>query len=513
MKLKNIIIVGGGSAGFMTAATLLNQLPNSKITLIESPHVKTVGVGESTITGIKHWTKLLGIDDKDFLKATDGTYKLSIKFTDFYKKGEAFHYPFGVPDLNGSMAGLNDWWFKKFSNPSTKNSDYAESYFASMSLVKNNKLFYNKVRVMPFNFDYDTAYHFDASKFAIWLRDKYCKKRKLKHIKEDIKTIETDKNGIKSLNKKYKADLFIDCTGFKSLLLDKTLKEPFESYEDLLPNNSAVAARIPYTNKEKQLVPYTNCTAIENGWVWNIPLWSRMGTGYVYSDNYISDDKAVEQFEKHLGLKNLEYNKIKMRVGIHKRLWVKNVVAIGLSAGFIEPLESNGLYTVHTFLMKFLRNVQREKISQWDKDNFTYQCKFEFKTFAEFVAMHYALSHRDDTKYWKDLLNKNWSSKLNSLENNSHVYGVTESVFRRHQDYYFDKIGGLHCIAAGMNWGPTDLPSVLYHNQQSYEKFKKQWKDASENLRKRKKYWDIVCRKLPSYIDFLQHEIYQNKIK
>ena len=120
MKLKNIIIVGGGSAGFMTAATLLNQLPNSKITLIESPHVKTVGVGESTITGIKHWTKLLGIDDKDFLKATDGTYKLSIKFTDFYKKGEAFHYPFGVPDLNGSMAGLNDWWFKKFSNPSTK---------------------------------------------------------------------------------------------------------------------------------------------------------------------------------------------------------------------------------------------------------------------------------------------------------------------------------------------------------------------------------------------------------
>jgi tryptophan halogenase len=508
MKLKNIIIVGGGSAGFMTAATLLNQLPNSNITLIESPNIKTVGVGESTITGIKHWTKLLGIDDKDFLKATDGTYKLSIKFTDFYKKGEAFHYPFGEPDINGCSAGLNDWWFKKFSNPKIKNSDYADSYFASMSLVNNNKLFYNDDRVMPFNFDYDTAYHFDATKFSIWLRDTYCKKRKLKHIKEDIKTIETDKNGIKSLNKKYKADLFIDCTGFKSLLLDKTLKEPFESYEDLLPNNSAVATRIPYTNKEKQLVPYTNCTAIENGWVWNIPLWSRMGTGYVYSDNYISDDKAVEQFEKHLGLKNLEYNKIKMRVGIHKRLWVKNVVAIGLSAGFIEPLESNGLYTVHTFLMKFLRNVQREKISQWDKDNFTYQCKFEFRTFAEFVAMHYALSHRTDTKYWKDLFNKDWSSKLNTLENNSHVYGITESAFRRHQNYHFDPIGGLHCIAAGMNWGPTDLPSVMYHNQQSLEEFKKQWITPGENLRKRKKYWDIVCKKLPSYIDFLKHEIY-----
>ena len=141
--------------------------------------------------------------------------------------------------------------------------------------------------------------------------------------------------------------MYIDCTGFKSLLLDKTLKEPFESYADLLPNDSAWATKLNYKNKEKELVSYTNCTAIENGWVWNIPLWSRIGTGYVYSSKFVDDETALKQFKKHLNNEDIEAHNIKMRVGIHNRLWVKNVVAIGLSAGFIEPLESNGLFTVH----------------------------------------------------------------------------------------------------------------------------------------------------------------------
>ena len=144
MKLRSIIIVGGGSAGFMTAATILSQLPKVKVTLIESPNVKTVGVGESTITGIKHWTKLLGIKDKDFLKATDGTYKLSIKFTDFYKKGEFFHYPFGRPNTDGNLAEFNDWWFKKILKPKTPNSDYADCIFPQMALVNENKCCFSK---------------------------------------------------------------------------------------------------------------------------------------------------------------------------------------------------------------------------------------------------------------------------------------------------------------------------------------------------------------------------------
>ena len=146
----------------------------------------------------------------------------------------------------------------------------------------------------------------------------------------------------------------------------------------MLPNNSAWATRKPYKDKRNELVAYTNCTAIENGWVWNIPLWSRIGTGYVYSDKFVDDDTALKQFQKHLGTDELEFKKIKMRVGIHEKLWHKNVAAIGLSAGFIEPLESNGLFSVHEFVIKLVRALNREKVSQWDKDNYTYQCNKQF---------------------------------------------------------------------------------------------------------------------------------------
>lgn len=505
--IENIIIVGGGSAGYMTASTLLNQFPNKKITLIESPSVPILGVGESTIGGIKAWTKLLNINDKEFLKETDGSYKLSIKFTDFYKKGESFHYPFGFPYTKENKASLNDWWFKKFIYPETSNSDYADCFYPQMALVNQNKCFYNENNEIPFDFARHTAYHFDAVKFANWLKNNYCIPRGLKHIEDNIISIEQDENGIKSLNNKYTADLFIDCTGFKSLLLAESLKEPFESYSDMLPNNSAWATRIPYKDKEKELVGYTNCTAINNGWVWNIPLWSRAGTGYVYSDKYISDDEALKEFKEYLGTDELEFKKVKMRVGIHKRLWVKNVVAIGLSAGFIEPLESNGLFSVHEFLIKLVRNLQREKVSQWDKDNFTFQCKLSFRNFAEFVALHYALSHRTDTKYWQDNFNKNWEEKLISLKP-SLIEGFLLASLNRNYDYHFPEAGGLHCISAGMNWSPTDLVSIKYLDFKDTESLKQDWKPFIENLTNRKELWNFKVKDKTSLFEFLKQNIY-----
>jgi tryptophan halogenase len=505
--MKSILIVGGGSAGWMTAATLIKTFPNKKITLIESPNIETVGVGESTIGGIKLWTNYLGIEDKDFISKTDGSYKLSIKFTDFYKKGESFHYPFGEPYLNNNIAKLNDWWFKKFIFPKIPYTDYADCHYPQMALVNQNKCFYNEDNIIPFNFKKDTAYHFDATKFALWLRDNYAIPRGVKHIKEDIVSIEQDEKGIKTLNNKYRADLYIDCTGFKSLLLKESLKESFESYSDMLPNNSAWATRIPYKNKEKELVGYTNCTAIENGWVWNIPLWSRIGTGYVYSDKFISDEDALKEFQSHLGTKELEFKKLKMRVGIHNRLWVKNVCAIGLSAGFIEPLESNGLFSVHEFLMILIRNLQREKVSQWDKDNFTFQCKRLFRNFAEFVALHYALSHRTDTKYWEHNFNKNWEEKLINLRPTA-INGMLSAAHFRDSNFYFNEIGGLHCIAAGMHWSPTDLITIIYKNMVNEATLKNEWEECINSLNKRKNEWKESIKNKPSLFKFLKQNIY-----
>ena len=513
-NVKKIIVLGGGSAGWMTASTLVKEYPDKEITLIESPNTPIVGVGESTIGGIKFWTTYLGIDDNEFFKYTDATYKLSIRFEDFYKKGDGgFHYPFGEPVFINKADGYNEWIIKKHIYPETHRSDFAECFYPQMALVKNKKLFDNEKNEIPFNFRENTAYHFDATKFGLFLKERYCLPRGVKHIVEDIKTIECNDNGIESLNKKYKADLYFDCTGFKSLLLGETLQTEFESYSDMLPNNSAWATRVPYKSKKEEINCYTNCTAIENGWVWQIPLWSRWGTGYVYSDKFVDDETALQEFKNHLDKKgqdysNAEFKKIKMRVGIHKRLWVKNVVGIGLAAGFIEPLESNVLFSVHEFLMRFIRNAQRDIITQWDRDNFTFQCKKFFRNFAEFVAMHYAMSNRDDTEYWRANANKVWDKNLPDL-----VPVLQDGFSRAAADRDFIhrfNDGGLHCIAFGMEWYPTEATNVKYYQGLDDNEFKKQLINRVIALNNRKKEWNLIVQDKPSFYDYHKNRFYND---
>jgi len=504
-EIKNIIVVGGGSAGWMTAATLIKSFPHKSITVIESANIPTVGVGESTIGGIRLWTQYLGIDDKEFLQFTDGSYKLSIKFTDFYP-GEAFHYPFGDAFVENNKADANDWWFKKWVKQETPYSDYADCLYPQMAMVNQNKISYNREQKIPFNFYKDSAFHFDATKFGLWLREKYCKPKGVKHIEDDIIDVETDQNdnviNLKGKHNNYQnADLYVDCTGFKSLLLKSTGAE-FESYADMLPNNSAWATKIPYTDKPKQLKAYTNCTALGNGWVWNIPLWSRIGTGYVYSDKFIDDEGALKEFKQHLGREELEFKNIKMRVGIHKKIWNKNVVGIGLSAGFIEPLESNGLFSVHEFVMRLVRSLNRGFVSQWDKDNFNFQCHTIFRNFAEFVALHYALSPRQDTEYWRQNFNKDWISHAKGSN------GLMQMIKDKHSVFHFPHTGGFNCIAAGLHYSPTELENVLYYTQSTKDVLYKEFATYIDQLDRRKKQWDQAVIDFPTLYDFLSKEIY-----
>ena len=502
LKMYDIIIVGGGSAGWMSAATLIKEFPDKKIALIESPEISTIGVGESTIQQIRLWTKFLGIKDDHFLKHTDGTYKLSIKFTDFYKKGESFHYPFGKPVFRNTKTFYNDWWLKKYIFPKTPYTDYADCYFPQMALVNNNKLSYNERGVLDnFNLFSDAAFHFDAIKFGLWLRDFYSIPKGVVHIKEHIDTIEQSENGeIESLNEKYKANLYIDCTGFASLLLGKTLNVPFQSYLDILPNNSAWATKLPYKNKEKEIVNHTNCKAVENGWIWNIPLWSRIGTGYVYSDNFIDDDSALKQFQKHLGTDESEFKKIKMRVGIHEKLWEKNVVAIGLSSGFIEPLESSGLFTVHEFLRELIRDLKRDRISQWDRDGFTHRCKTLFRRFAEFVSLHYVLSHRNDTEYWKHIQERSMLK-----EENKYMVKLANARLWEHS---FHEEGGIHAIATGMHYSPTDISEIMWLEGINEETIIEEWTQSFNDLERKKGVWEYFATSCETSYEFLKNNIY-----
>ena len=483
--INKIVIVGGGSAGWMSASTLIKHFPEKEIFVIESPNVPTVGVGESTIGQINEWLHDLDIKDEDWMRKCDASYKLSIKFTNFYKEDAgAFHYPFGVPVYQNKdfPFGTNDWYVRKALQPDLPVSNFADTFFPAMALVNQNKIIENKNNEFPgWNFDRDTAYHFDAAKFGAWLRDEYSKPKGVKHIVADVESIAVNDNGIEQVilntSEVITADLFIDCTGFKSILLAQALDTPFDSYSDILPNNSAWATRISYQDKEKELEPYTNCTAIGNGWVWNIPLWSRVGTGYVYSDKFISDADALDEFKNYLEheretripknlIDQLEFKNIKMRVGIHKEVYNKNVCGIGLAAGFIEPLESNGLYTVHEFLLKLVAILKRGSVNQFDKLMFNESCRGDFRAFAEFVALHYAMSHRDKTKYWKAVQNRKYPKNM-PLGVYS-TFGFDNLIHRKFVTQWFDQdMGGTMCIATGMNIFPLDssvLKRQLFRN-------------------------------------------------
>lgn len=510
--ISKIVVVGGGSAGTMSAYTLKKLFPEKQIVLLESDSIPTVGVGESTLGQFNQWLALVDIEDKDFMKECNASYKMSIKFNNFYQLNDTpFHYPFGVPHTDGNVAGLNDWYIKKILEPKTKVSDYADCYYPIMALVNQNKILTddaNKDIGLPnYSFKRNVAYHFDAVQFANWLRKKF------KEIGGDCKIgtitkVTTNEEGIDQLyteEGRITGDLFIDCTGFNSLLLNKTLKEPFVSYEDILPNNSAWAAQIPYNDKEKELKPYTNCTALSNGWVWNIPLWNRIGTGYVYSDKYISDQDALKEFKKHLGYDggDLKFKNIKINTGLHQRLFVKNVVAIGLSAGFIEPLESNGLISVHEFLIRLVRLLRRPSIPQYLKNHYNMTCGRFFRVFAEFVASHFALSCRNDSPYWRAIQNRNYEVEP--------IKGLVNSMFQENNFWVFDgnhypNNTGMHCIAAGMNFHPTDEYAIRYATATNdLSNFNP---NVINNLYFKKEKWNHLVKNCPSMYDYLKNNIY-----
>ena len=524
--LNKIVVVGGGSAGWMTASLLIKEFPNKEIVLVESPTVPIVGVGESTLAHINDFVQYLEIDEKDFMSFTNASYKLSIKFTDFYEKDAGgFHYPFAMPVLEDTVDGLQDWFYKKSLYPETPVTDFVQCYYSASALFENNKYSENKDgNFYRYDPKFHAAYHFDAVKFGEWLKERYAVPRGVVHIHGDVDNIQTGDMGIEYLilsdGSQIDADLFIDCTGFKSLLLGQALDEPFDSYSDMLPNNRAWATQVQYKDKEKELEPFTNCTAIGNGWVWNIPLWSRLGTGYVYSDKFITPEDAKEEFKQYLmsnkvvcpktqaEIDSLEFRDIQMRVGIHKRTWVKNCVAIGLAAGFIEPLESNGLFSVHEFLFKLIKSLQRPAVTQWDIDVYNASCLNIFRNFAEFVALHYALSMRNDTEYWRANGSRTYSPGLPYLEPQS-FQGFHELQHIKMFTNRAPMSAGITRIAVGMNYPLLDNITRIHQENRDGIDYKEKYKESFETFEKKKEYWAKLAESEPTLYQYLKDNIYK----
>lgn len=480
--IKKIVIVGGGSAGWMSASLLIKQFSHLDITLIESSDVPTVGVGESTLGSINIFLHLLGLKDEDWMQYCNATYKLGIKFTDFNKIGEEFYYPFGDKDFSNTKDGITDWLIKKAKFPDTPINDFYESYYSVMPLIYESKICDNKENRLPyFNWTNDVAYHMDAALFGKYLKEEYCLPKGVNYKLGHIEKVTLDSDGYISKlilkdSTEVTGDLFIDCTGFTSLLLEKTLGVPFESYNDVLPNNKAWAVPIPYTNKELEMENVTNCTAIENGWVWNTPLYNRIGSGYVYCDKFISDEEALNQFKEYLDgpkmkfpkqrSKDLDFRKIEIKNGIHKQAWYKNCVAIGLSYGFIEPLESTGLFTIHELLLKLSYLLQHEQINKIHIDSFNYAARTMLTSFRSFVAWHYLFSSRRDTPYWRYVtefisLDERIDDK-NFIELNTETSSIAVKLLGNHT-FADHSTEGMPDILIGLKTFPMNNSSIAYY--------------------------------------------------
>lgn len=428
-----ICIVGGGSSGWMTASTLVKAFPDWDITLIESPKVPTVGVGESTTQYFRQWVHFLGLKDEDWMPHCDATYKISVRFHNFNKVGDdPWQYPFGLvrqdipPDV---------WWYgqrkRGWSNAQFAQDCYIAAYCAERNLLP--------VDHEHFQIPKHTGFHFDAVKFANWLKNNYAVPRGVKykqeHVSRDI------------LNEDY--DLFFDCTGFKSLL---NVSEWID-YSDYLPNNRAWVTRLPYINKEEEMKPVTDCTALSSGWVWNVPTWERIGTGYSFCDKYISIDDALHEFATHLKVDSDEhgFRLIEYKPGRKKEIWNGRVISIGMSAGFIEPLESNGLLSTHTFLTQFCRVMAgKDHVTQFMRDTFNNNANYNFDGFASFVALHYAMTQRNDSPYWRAVSNIRYpydnlfkSAQINYMEQSVHF--PTKMTWSNE---------ALWCVMAGHGWNP-----------------------------------------------------------
>lgn len=415
--IRSIVIVGGGTAGWMTAAYLNAAFgARIRVTLVESAAVSRIGVGEATFSTIRHFFDYLGLDEKDWLPRCAGSYKLGIRFQDWTRKGEHFYHPF---ERMRTVEGfpLADWWLKLGDRAAPMD----RSCFLTSALSEarrsprmlDGSLFVSgldgslgRSTLDEQRAQFPYAYHFDADRVAEYLCD-HAVRRGVRRVVDDVVRIGRDERGwvtevTTAGHGPLAGDLFVDCTGFRSLLLGGELDEPFESFQDVLPNNRAVALRVPRED-HATTAPYTTATALSAGWMWTIPLYRRDGNGYVYSDEFISPEEAERELRAAVapGRDDLPANHVQMRIGRHRRSWVHNCVAIGLSSAFVEPLESTGIFFIQHAIEQLVKHFPDEHFDPALVAAYNTRINRAVDGVKEFLILHYKAAGRSDTPYWK----------------------------------------------------------------------------------------------------------------
>jgi tryptophan halogenase len=396
--VRKTVIVGGGTAGWMAAAAIARAIGTEyhEVCLIESDTIGTVGVGEATIPPIQDFNAFLGIDEDDFIRETKATFKLGIEFINWRAPGHRYFHPFGVygRDFDGIP-------FQHFMLRGLKDgvaADYGLYNLETMAARAGTFARTAKGQAVGY------AYHFDAGLYANYLR-RYAERRGVKRIEGEITdvTLNPDDGFIRSVALKNGAvvsgDFFIDCSGFRGLLIEQALKSGYEDWSKWLPADRAVA--VPCSAPSSDILPYTRSTARDAGWQWRIPLQHRIGNGYVFSSAFISETEATETLMANLDGEALaEPRVLKFVTGRRRRSWVKNCVALGLSSGFLEPLESTSIHLIHAGVIRLLGMYPKIGFVPAAIDRFNREMEADYTTVKDFLIAHYHVTERDDTPFW-----------------------------------------------------------------------------------------------------------------
>jgi tryptophan halogenase len=402
LRFDRIVVVGGGTAGWMTALAVATGLRGRSVELIESEEIGIVGVGEATFPSIRAYNRLVGLDEADFLRATQGTYKLGIQFCDWRVRGESYFHTFG--DF-GALAGPYALWgqHRRLNDPSL--GVLGEQCLPTVMAMQGR--FVVPDESGPGGAPYQYAYHFDAALYADYLRRLALGRGARRTEGRIVDVVRREDGSVASVKladgREVAGDLFIDCSGFGSLLLGKTLGEPFIDFSRWLPVDRAWAC--PSERQGDEFTPYTRSTALEGGWAWRIPLQNRTGHGHVFSTRYISEERAREQLMQQLdGAPLAEPRLLKFTTGHRARCWVRNVVALGLSAGFLEPLESTSIFLIQSGLGRLMDLLTPgAPIEDAAVAAFNTAMAHQFSRIRDFILLHYCLTERRDSELWRDM--------------------------------------------------------------------------------------------------------------
>ncbi|MFN3211762.1 MAG: tryptophan halogenase family protein [Henriciella sp.] len=402
-KLSNVCILGGGTAGWMTAAALSHKYGGLgvNITLIESDQIGTIGVGEATLPHIRFFNETLGIDERAFMKATEATFKLGIEFCDWGQLGDRYIHPFGDYGLPLEGIDFHQYWLRLNKHGLvSRMDDYSYPILAAeagrFQIPKSDP---NKIGS---NFGY--AYQFDSSLYAKFLR-RFSEQNGVTRIEGKVThtALDPESGNVETLTlesgKTVQADLFIDCSGFRGVLIEQALETGYDEWTQWLPCNRAVAAP---SEAIGTLLPYTRATARKAGWQWRIPLQHRTGNGHVYWNEYISDDEAAHQLMSTLeGPALADPKQLFFKTGRRKKFWNKNVVSIGLSGGFLEPLESTSIHLIQEGITTLVELFPDEKIHPLDVEEYNARMALNFERVRDFLLLHYIATQRDDSEMWR----------------------------------------------------------------------------------------------------------------